>query len=984
MKSICTGWWAGLLLLAILCVPTAVQASHVRAGEITTRRISNTSLTYEITLTTYYDILTGGPAADAAKTALFCFGDGSRLEVPRQEPIRKINSATTINIYRTIHTYSGPGTYSISGLIRNRNNMTRNINGGDSQKVNFFVTTTISAIPILGLNSTPVLLNPPVDSARIGQKYCHNPAAYDADGDSLAYRIATPQQSNSELNEDPNACQSFPVTRYQLPQLVVPPGKTENGVSGATFTVNAKTGDVCWDAPVEAGQYNYAFIIEEWRNGVLIGEITRDVQVVVVDGPNRRPLLDPIADVCAEAGTLITQNIRATDPDGNSIVILGYGGPFNLTADRIAYSPPLLPPAFATITPDASRGLPSPATTTFRWQTNCGQLRQEPYLINIKATDIPNNRPPTPLSSYQSFQIQLIGPKPQNLTAQAVSPATGGSRAIRLNWSAYTCLPPIQSGSKDTPKMLIYRKEGCNNPEPNPCQTGILPGYTLVDTVAIGTTTYTDASSTLRRGVSYSYRIVAQYPLPTGGQSVVSLQACVSLPQTAPVLSQVTVDSTDGALGARRGVITVRWTRPLGLNAGDGGGPYQYRLLRAEGVNGTSFSPVAAINTTLGPGVVDTVFVDRGSATQPLTTSSKDYRYRLDFYTTVNGQLTLLEGSEPASSVRLAALGGVNQITLNWQTNTPWSNEGQPHAIFRSRRGQAGPFNQIAVVNVQAPGTVNYVDTGADLVASDGNTSGTLSADSSYCYRVQTVGRYIDVSQFARTGTIRNFSPIQCAAPGDTTRPCLPALTLDLLNCAALAPTAFCNQTSFANKLTWSYPATAGGKACDARISKYNIYYARYQGDSLRLVATVAAPTLTFLHQNLTSVAGCYYVTAVSLRGIESLASNSVCKDICPNYALPNTFTPNGDGKNDVFVALACPSFVERVGFVVYNRWGAKVYESAGPVLSWDGRSSSGGVLPGGVYFYEARVVYGGLVRGGPVQVLKGSVLLIRDAQAMR
>ncbi|MBO0931388.1 T9SS type B sorting domain-containing protein [Fibrella aquatilis] len=972
MRSSYTGWLLALLLGIGSLVPTAVQATHVRAGEITTKRISNTSLTYEITLTAYYDEIKGRDAARDANQVLFCLGDGVQRQVDRVS-IRQLGRGTSINTYKTTYTYGGQGTYNISARIINRNDQTRNINGGQSLEINFFVTTIISVIPTLGLNSTPVLLNPPVDSARIGQKYCHNPAAYDIDGDSLSYRIATPQQSNGNDNEA-TACQSFPVTRYQLPNLVIPPGKTEAGGSGATFTVNPRTGDVCWDSPAEAGQYNYAFVIQEWRDGVLIGEITRDVQVIVIDGPNKRPLIDPIADICAEAGTLITQNVRVTDPDGNRVLTEGYGGPFNLTADRVAYSPPLLPPAFATITPGGLIAQASPANSTFSWQTSCPQLRDEAYLITIKATDLPANRA-VALNSYQSFQIQLIGPKPQNLTAQAVSPATGGSRAIRLNWSAYNCLPPPVSGSNDTPKMLVYRKEGCNNAEPPPCFTGILPGYTRITILPINTTTYTDTSSSLRRGVSYSYRIVAQYPLPTGGQSVVSLQACVSLPQTAPVLSQVTVDSTGGATGPGRGVITVRWTRPLGLNAGDGGGPYQYRLLRAPGLAGTAFTQVTAINTTLAPGVVDTVFVDRGVAT-----ATTDYRYRLDFYTTVNGQLTPLDAAEPASSVRLAALGGLNQITLNWQTNTPWSND-SPTRIFRSRRGQAGSFNAIADV---APGTLNYVDTGADLLAFDGVTAGTLSADSSYCYRVQTVGQYADLSLRARTGSIRNFSPIQCAAPGDTTRPCPPALTLDLLNCASLAPTAFCNQTSFANKLTWTYPATAGGKACDQRIAKYNIYYARYQGDSLRLIATVAAPTLTFLHQNLTSVAGCYYVTAVSLRGIESLASNIVCKDICPNYALPNTFTPNGDGKNDVFVALACPSFVESVGFVVYNRWGAKVYESSGPVLSWDGRSSNGGVLPGGVYFYEARVVYAGLVRGGPVQVLKGSILLIRDAQAMR
>ena len=51
----------------------------------------------------------------------------------------------------------------------------------------------------LGLNATPVLLNPPLDSARTFQKFCHNPVAFDIDGDSIAYRMAIPQEATARL-----------------------------------------------------------------------------------------------------------------------------------------------------------------------------------------------------------------------------------------------------------------------------------------------------------------------------------------------------------------------------------------------------------------------------------------------------------------------------------------------------------------------------------------------------------------------------------------------------------------------------------------------------------------------------------------------------------------------------------------------------------------------------------------------------------------
>ncbi|XWW46240.1 gliding motility-associated C-terminal domain-containing protein [Fibrella sp. USSR17] len=970
MRTNFTGWLLALLLTGSFLFPQIVQATHVRAGEITTRRITGTGtgLTYEITLTAYYDIQNGRDAAESADEVLFCFGDGTSINVPRTS-ITSLNRATTINVYRTTYTYPGPGIYAISARIVNRNGGTRNIRNGASLEVQFFVTTTVLANAALGFNSNPILLNPPVDTARIGQKYCHNPAAYDPDGDSLAYRIVIPQYSG-----DGAPCRTLPVPQYQLPADVISPGRTEAGASPATFTVNSRTGDVCWDAPVEAGQYNYAFIIQEWRNGVLIGEITRDVQVIVLDANNRRPLIDPIADICAEAGTLITQNIRVTDPDGNRVVVVGFGGPFNRSPDNVLYSPPIISPAYATLTPNGTNQA-SPATGIFSWQTNCTQIRQAPYDITIKANDLPTNRAPS-LASFATFGIRLIGPRPQSLTARGVTLGNTSGRAIQLAWTPYSC-SPVGGADQPAAQMLIYRKEGCDNRPVPPCFTGILPGYTRIGQVPLTSSTFTDTTA-LRRGVSYSYRIVAQYPLPVGGESVVSTEVCLSLPLLAPVLTNVTVDSTGPATGTRRGVITVRWTRPLGLNPADGGGPFEYRLFRAPGLTGTAFTQVTAIRTSLQP-LADTVFVDRG-----LDTEASAYTYRLEFFvTSPAGQLVRQDATEAASSVRLTTTAVPNRINLSWVANTPWSNDNQTHRVYRSRTGPGGSFNIIATVPVQGPGTYVYADLGTDTFASDGNTSGALSPDSSYCYRVETVGQYADQTIRAKTGLLINFSQIQCASPSDTTRPCPPSLTLDQLNCGALAPNAFCNQSSFTNTLTWQYPAQQGGRSCDTRIASYNIYYARYQGDSLRKVASVNAPITTFLHQSLSTVAGCYYVTAVNTKGTESAPSNQVCKDICPYLVLPNVFTPNGDGKNDVFQPLDCPRFVESVGFVVYNRWGAKVYESAGPVVSWPGTTQNGSPLPGGVYYYEATVRFAGLSRGGPVQTTKGYVQLIRDSTSI-
>ncbi|WP_461056270.1 fibronectin type III domain-containing protein, partial [Spirosoma arcticum] len=859
-----------IYLIALLSVflgavlwPALSRATHVRAGEITTRRISETSLTYEITLTAYYDEQDGKPAANDANSVDFCFGDGTIVRVDRGANRRFINGGTSsVNVYRTTHTYPGPGAYTISVVIQNRNKDTKNLPpAASSDQLTFYVSTTIFINQGLGLNSTPRLLNTPLDSGRVGQRFCHNPAAFDPDGDSLAYRLSVPQDIPGT-----SGCRGRAIPAYQDPTRF---SRTNETGGSPTFAIDARTGELCWDAPGEEGQFNFAFIVEEWRNGVLIGEVTRDMQIIVLDQPNKRPLIAPLPELCVVAGTLINQPIQATDPDGNRVLISAFGGVFNVGPDGQPLPPgELVPPAFARLTGGGSVTSPltQPATASFVWQTGCEQLRLAPYDVTLKVTDVPA-RGVVPLVSFQTLRIRLIGPAVQNLSARPTATANG--RAIQLRWTGYTCAPRT---TRDSTELIIYRKEGCTTVEIPPCTTGLPAGsgYREIGRVSAGVTTYTDTSA-LRRGVSYSYRLVAEYPDRSGnlngGVSVVSQEACLELPLLAPVLTQVTVDSTN----EQRGRITVRWSRPVGLQAGDLGGPYQYRLERATGQAGTNFAPVATINTTLAPGAADTVYVDTG-----LNTTANAYRYRVEFYYTPSGgTLTRFDVSEPASSVRLSAAPAQRQVALSWAATVPWSNDNQTHTVFRSRTGPNGPFNAIADVPVRGPESFTYVDTGGDAFLADGNTSRVLSADSAYCYRVLTRGTYAD-PLLRGYGILLNYSQIQCATPTDTARPCPPQLGLDSLNCSSLTQESLCNQTSFTNTLRWQ-PTT--GPTCDPNIAAYRLYYSRYQGDSLTALTTVAAPTTSFAHASLSTVAGCYYVTALSGRGIESRPSNRVCQE---------------------------------------------------------------------------------------------------------
>jgi gliding motility-associated-like protein len=86
---------------------------------------------------------------------------------------------------------------------------------------------------------------------------------------------------------------------------------------------------------------------------------------------------------------------------------------------------------------------------------------------------------------------------------------------------------------------------------------------------------------------------------------------------------------------------------------------------------------------------------------------------------------------------------------------------------------------------------------------------------------------------------------------------------------------------------------------------------------------------------------------------------------------IPNTFSPNGNSTDEVFMVYS--NVMRTMRLMVFNQWGAKIFETNDPKGAWDG-TYKGKPQPVGVYVY---VVVGTLSNGAKVNQ-KGTFNLIR------
>jgi gliding motility-associated-like protein len=217
----------------------------------------------------------------------------------------------------------------------------------------FYIYATLNNT-VSPCNSSPVFSNKPVPFACLGQQLCFNHGASDADGDSLVYELITPKQ-NATTNVS----------------YIAPFSATNPLSSNPAVSFNTATGDICM-TPTQLDVTVMAVLVKEYRNGVLIGTVERDIQVTVINCNNNLPTLTGIngtnvfsATICANQPYCF--NIYSNDPDAGQ----------NLT---LSYDSSITGASFT------SAGSPHP-TGTFCWTPTNADISSTPRCFTVKVTD---------------------------------------------------------------------------------------------------------------------------------------------------------------------------------------------------------------------------------------------------------------------------------------------------------------------------------------------------------------------------------------------------------------------------------------------------------------------------------------------------------------------------------------------------------------------------------------------------------------------
>jgi hypothetical protein len=221
-------------------------------------------------------------------------------------------------------------------------------------------------------NSSPTFLTPPVSYLPTDTLWQYNPLPFDPDGDSLVWSLSVPYSGGiGAIPDTVNGYVYLDDTTYSN--------------SSAPFSFDAVTGQITWSAKL-VGNFVASFVIQEYRNGVLIGMMNRDMQFVIIpDTNNAMPMISNINNIPTNSmgypyvkinpGQNYQLHLLASDDDIADVVSMqAFGEPFIQTTALSTFNV-------------APTGNGNEIEGTFEWTPDLNDVRSNPYLVVFRTSD---------------------------------------------------------------------------------------------------------------------------------------------------------------------------------------------------------------------------------------------------------------------------------------------------------------------------------------------------------------------------------------------------------------------------------------------------------------------------------------------------------------------------------------------------------------------------------------------------------------------
>lgn len=286
-----------LLILLLAVFPMDLQASHMIGGDVTYVCAGNGN--FDITLTLYQDCLYGDPAvinedAPAFYSIFKANGQFLRADSVAADSTMRVdpnfsndcitnypNTCMRRQVFRfRVQLDTSSTGYYIVYQRCCRNAWINNVVNPGNVGVTYFARIppfTGSACP----NNSAVFKNFPPQIICANNPFIYDFSATDPDGDSLSYQLCAARPGGSTYNSKPYGTEMTFPGAATIDYL--PPYSATSPMSGTPpLQINPVTG-MMTGTPITIGRFVVSVCVNEWRNGVIVNTLSRDVQFVVTN-----------------------------------------------------------------------------------------------------------------------------------------------------------------------------------------------------------------------------------------------------------------------------------------------------------------------------------------------------------------------------------------------------------------------------------------------------------------------------------------------------------------------------------------------------------------------------------------------------------------------------------------------------------------------------------------------------------------------------